>query len=170
MSITPIARAKRKPSDRDEESLEKDDTANLAKDLALQRLLKESHLLDASTSSSLNPSGGNRHKAIDLRLQALGSKTSILTQVKMPMSYRKGMIAKATERDEKRRRQAKDNGIILEKVKKGSKLVESRRERGIGAPSIGKFTGGMLKLSKRDVASIEGPKKSAGNGGKGRRK
>ena len=35
------------------------------------------------------------------------------------------------------------------------------RQRGIGVPSVGKFKRGMLKLSKKDVAQIEGPKKGA---------
>ena len=141
------------------------DAENLKKDLALQRLLKESHLLESRSSLSL--SGQNRHKALDLRLQDLGSKSSIYTQQKMPLAQRKGIIAKATRKDESRRRDAKENGIILEKAVKGKKKPEARRQRGIGAPSVGKFHGGMLKLSRKDVAEIVGPKKTLrGKGGK----
>lgn len=147
------------------------EAANLKKDLALQRLLTESHLLDSASNPTL--SGNNRHKATDLRLQALGSKTSILTQVKMPMAHRKGMIAKQNEREEKRRREAKENGIILEKPKIGKKSFEGKRDRGVGGPGIGKFSGGTLKLSKKDIFDIEGPKRSAssgaGRGGRGGR-
>ena len=86
------------------------------------------------------------------------------------MAHRKGMMAKAMEREDKRRKEAKENGIILEKASRGKKTADSRRERGVGAPGVGKFQGGMLKLSKRDVASIERPQRSSTNGTKGRRK
>lgn len=133
------------------------DAANLKKDLALQRLLKESHLLDPQ--SSLSHTGQNRHKALDLRLQDMGSKSSIFKQQKMPMTQRKGILAKFAQREDTRRRQAQENGIVLEKVAKGKRRDSSKRQRGIGAPNVGKFQGGMLKLSKKDVADIEGPKK-----------
>ncbi|KAE8446699.1 hypothetical protein EG329_011743 [Mollisiaceae sp. DMI_Dod_QoI] len=150
------------------EVLEDDDpseAANLKKDLALQRLLAESHLLESSKNPTL--SGSNRHKATDLRLQALGSKTSILTQEKMPMSHRRGIIAKQNEKEEKRRTEARENGIILEKAKM-KKRNDGKRDRGVGAPGVGKFTSGTLKLSKRDIFDIEGPKRSSsGRGGRG---
>lgn len=143
-------------TDNDESST---DASNLKQDLALQRLLKESHLLDPQ--SSLSQSGQNRHKAFDLRLQDMGSNTSVFAQQKMPFAQRKGITAKATKREELRRREAQENGIILEKAAKRKKKGDGKRQRGIGAPSVGKFQGGMLKLSKKDVAEIEGPKKIA---------
>ena len=133
------------------------DAANLKKDLALQRLLKESHLLEPQ--SSLSVSGKYRHKALDLRLQDLGAKSSIYAQHNMPMAHRKGIIAKAVEKDEARRREAHENGIILEKAVKTKKGGAARRERALGIPAVGRFQGGMLKLSKKDVAEIQGPKK-----------
>jgi hypothetical protein len=139
--------------------------------LALQRLLAESHLLESSKNPTL--SGNNRHKATDMRLQTLGSKISILKQEKMPMSHRKGITAKQSEREEKRRREAKENGIVLEKAKM-KKSFEGKRDRGVGAPGIGRFAGGTLNLSKKDISNIEGPKRTAsgrGNrGGRGRGK
>ncbi|KAL9034776.1 MAG: hypothetical protein Q9180_005221, partial [Flavoplaca navasiana] len=113
------------------------DAANLKKDLALERLLQESHLLDPK--SSLTPSGRDRHKAMDVRQQALGSRTSVFAQKKMPLAQRRGIMGKSTEREQTRRREAKDSGIILEKTFK-SKTKDPRRERGIGAPSVGKFS------------------------------
>ena len=139
------------------------DAANLKKDLALQRLLKESHLLDSQ--KSLSHLGQNRHKAVDLRLQDLGSKNSVFKQKNMPLAQRKGIKAKAAEKEESRRRTAQQNGIILEKEVKGKRKDHSKRQRGIGAPSVGKFQGGMLKLSKKDIAEIEG----AGQTSKGRK-
>ena len=141
------------------------ETANLKKDLELQRFLKESHLLESSTDYTF--SGKNRHKATDLRLQALGSKMSILKQENMPMSHRKGIVAKQGAREERRRREARENGIILEKAKMGAKKgSDGKRDRGVGAPGVGKFSGGTLKLSKKDIFDIEGPRKNAGRGGR----
>ncbi|KAI5301571.1 hypothetical protein KEM55_001641, partial [Ascosphaera atra] len=114
------------------------DAMHLKNDLALQRLLKESHLLE--DASDLNPFGVNRHKALDLRMQELGAKNSLFKQEKMPMSHRKGIITKSAQKEEIRRREAKENGIILEKpIKQKSK--NTRRERGIGGPAVGKFAG-----------------------------
>ncbi|KAG9232243.1 hypothetical protein BJ875DRAFT_90364 [Amylocarpus encephaloides] len=142
------------------------EAANLKKDLALHRLLTESHLLDSANSSTAM--GKNRHKATDLRLQALGAKSSIFKQEKMPMSERKGIIAKQTQREKARRDEARQNGIILEKVKMKSKMESGKRDRGVGAPGVGKFSGGTLRLSKKDIADIEGPRRgSNGRGGRG---
>jgi hypothetical protein len=133
-----------------------DSAQHLKNDLALQRLLSESHLLSAkgNTSQSLDATGKTRHKALDLRLQALGSKSSVFKQEKMPMSHRVGMTKKATEREEKRRSEAKEGGIILEREKRKVKFT-GKRERAVGAPTVGKFKHGMLSLSKRDVGKIE---------------
>ncbi|KAI9729979.1 MAG: hypothetical protein M1834_006177 [Cirrosporium novae-zelandiae] len=146
---------------KDEAQDEADDATNLKNDLSLQRLLRESHLLDQS--SIFSPSGSNRHKAIDIRLQSLGAKNSILIQEKMPMSQRKGIIAKAAHKEDFRRQEARENGIILEKVVKRKK-DNSHRDRGVGAPGVGRFKGGTLKLSRNDIAEIQGPKRTSKKG------
>jgi hypothetical protein len=140
----------------------------LKNDLALQRLLRDSHLLSKSSSdtSSLIATGAARHKSTDLQLLSLGSKTSIHAQKSMPMSHRKGINSKAREREEKRRAEAKENGIILEREVKKKKF-ERERERGLGAPAVGKFRGGMLKLSRNDVRDITGGGGGGGRGGRG---
>ncbi|KAI5303944.1 hypothetical protein KEM56_007035 [Ascosphaera pollenicola] len=149
---------------------ENTDAQNLKHDLSLQRLLKESHLLESA--SDLDPTGVNRHKAFDLRVQSLGAKGSLFKQESMPMSHRKGIITKATRKEETRRKEARENGIILERPTKQKSKMQ-RRERGVGGPAVGKFTGGTLRLSQRDVSSITGPKRSAvgkkRGGKKGRR-
>jgi hypothetical protein len=87
----------------------------------------------------------------------------------MPMKHRKGIVAKASEREDRRRREARENGIILEKAKMGGKKREAgKRDRGVGAPGVGRFSRGTLKLSKKDVFEIEGPRRSlGGRGGRG---
>ncbi|KAF2238633.1 hypothetical protein EV356DRAFT_529085 [Viridothelium virens] len=172
MSSKPPSNAKKDSSSSKTKSTEADsddeaEVTNLKNDLALQRLLRESHLLEASSGSDL--SGHRRHKAIDLRLASLGAKKPALQQDKMPMAHRKGIIAKAQAREGKRRREAQENGIILEKAVKAKKKMEGKRERGIGAPGVGSFRGGTLVLSRRDVASIRGPRGTVNNNGKLRR-
>ncbi|KAH9828323.1 hypothetical protein Tdes44962_MAKER02488 [Teratosphaeria destructans] len=164
---------KRKQGNKDEEEDEGAESTNLKHDLALQRLLKESHLLDKSSFDNATPmpEGKSRLKALDLRLQDLGAKQAISVQDKMPLAHRKGIKAKAANREVSRRKEAAENGIILERARNVAKASSSRkRDRGIGAPSVGKFKGGTLKLSSRDVRSIEGPtKQKTGRGqGKGR--
>ena len=45
--------------------------------------------------------------------------------------------------------------MILEKAT-AKRVKEKRRERGVGGASVGKFKGGTLTLSQRDVARIQG--------------
>jgi hypothetical protein len=87
----------------------------------------------------------------------------------MPMAHRKGIIAKASQKEETRRREARENGIILEKAKAVKKKgADAKRERGVGGPGLGKFSGGTLTLSKKDIMEIEGPRRGgAGRGGRG---
>ncbi|KAJ5574121.1 uncharacterized protein N7459_008548 [Penicillium hispanicum] len=150
-----------------------DDADNLKHDLALQRLLRESHLLESA--SELAPTGKNRLKALDLRMQSLGAKSSLYAQSKMPTAHRRGIKAKAVAKEDRRRKEAKENGIILEKPNKVTKSNTGRRERGIVGSSIGKFSGGTLNLSKHDLHSMQsskgrsGKSKGKGKGAKGRR-
>lgn len=135
------------------------EAAKMKHDLALQRLLKESHLLDPSSFKESLPAqdGKGRFKALDLRLKDLGAKESTSQQQKMPLSHRKGIAAKAADREEKRRKDALENGVILEKPKGTSKSTKYR-DKSVGGPAIGKFRGGTLKLSSRELRSIQGDK------------
>lgn len=144
------------------------ESTNLKHDLALQRLLKESHLLDSSSfSSSTAPEGKGRVRALDMRLQDLGAKTSALQQEKMPMHIRRGIVGKAASREASRRKEAAENGVILERFRSAPKS-QKRRERGVGGVGIGKMQGSTLKLSSNDIRSIEGSKGSGKRGGKRR--
>lgn len=97
-------------------------------------------------------------------MQSIGAKSSLYDQ-KMPSAHRKGMKAKTSAKDEKRRREAKENGVILEKpAPKSNPTSTKRRERGVGGSSIGKFTGGTLNLSQRDYNSITGAGKKSSKG------
>lgn len=154
------------------------EASHLKNDLELQNLLRESTLLSKhnptySTRASdplAKPSSiSTRHKLADMHMQSLGAKGSAFAQKKMPMSQRKGITAKAQLREDLRRKEAKENGIILEKEKKKGKAPATRRDRGIGGPSVGKFKNGALTLSKKDVASITRDGGGAGRKGKGKK-
>ena len=101
-------------------------------------------------------------------MQELGAKTSLYKQ-KMPDAHRRGINAKAASKDEKRRREAKENGIVLERPSKVSKSNNGHRERGVGGSSIGKFSGGTLNLSKQDLFSMKSTPSRSGRGGRGGR-
>ncbi|CAI4211779.1 unnamed protein product [Parascedosporium putredinis] len=79
------------------QSLPEDSRTLLAQDLALHRLITESHLLNPSSKLHTKPfsQGRIRMHATDLRITSLaptGTK-SILAQDKMPMTMRKGIKA-----------------------------------------------------------------------------
>lgn len=86
------------------------------------------------------------------------------------------MVQKGSEREAKRRKEAQENGVILEKARKpegkggrgGGGAARGGRRDGVDGPSVGRFSNGMLTLSKNDVKSIEGRK--GGGGGKKRGK
>ncbi|KFA68846.1 hypothetical protein S40285_01145 [Stachybotrys chlorohalonatus IBT 40285] len=128
-------------------TLPEDAPSLLAQDLELRRLLAESHLFSravnhspfASTTAS-EPKAFNagriRRKATDLRVQALGSSASILTQDRIPMNIRKGMNAAAAGRETKRRREAKENGVILERAASKKKTRDRRKDPMMDGPGV----------------------------------
>ncbi len=151
--------------------------ALLANDVALQRLIAESHLFSTTAHSATRlptslargrdrpfGTGRTRHYANDLRLQSLGGGDGIYVQKDMPLVQRRGMAVAAAGREAQRRREAREGGVILEKEQKNDKKRDrSRRaERAVDVPSVGKLRGAELRLSRRDVREIEGPKEVAG--------
>lgn len=163
-----------------------DSRSLLANDLELQRLISESHILSATNPFNTAGSGGahapsrafseGRTRALttDLRLQKLGSSASIFKQQKMPMAMRKGITGAKASREEKRRREAKENGIILEREAPGEGGSKARRKQQGGSrrsdlpvdmPGMGRMKGGELRLSKRDVRAVEREGKRMGDSG-----
>ncbi|RMJ08541.1 hypothetical protein CDV36_011844 [Fusarium kuroshium] len=126
-------------------TLPEDAPSLLAQDLELRRLLAESHLLAPvingaghAVAAKAFDTGRTRNKATDLRIQALGSKISIHKQEKMPMNMRKGIVAAAGAREAKRRREAKENGVILERETGKTKgRRERKRDFGVDRPGVG---------------------------------
>lgn len=73
---------------------------------------------------------------------------------------------RANHRESVRRKDARDNGIVLERERRVRRF-EGERDRGVGGPDVGTLRGGMLRLSRRDVAEITGGGRRGGGGGRG---
>ncbi|KAI3401254.1 hypothetical protein diail_11960 [Diaporthe ilicicola] len=182
-------RAKQQGGDGNDDPQNEDSRSLLASDLELQRLISESHILSATNpfntaasgashaSSRAFSEGRTRALTTDLRLQKLGSKDSIFRQQKMPMGMRKGISGAKASREEKRRREAKENGIILERPEEaaggsGSSKAKKRQQNKrpglpVDMPGMGRMKGGELRLSKRDVRAVEREgKRMSDSGGK----
>ncbi|KAK3295937.1 uncharacterized protein B0H64DRAFT_159442 [Chaetomium fimeti] len=165
-----------------------DSAAFLANDLALQRLISESHILSAAGA---NPShwqsqhaagtatnvrafaaGRTARKTTDMRVQALGAKQSILSQSKMPMSMRKGIVGAAAVKEDKRRREARENGIILEREAKKPKITKKkgRGERPVDLPGVGRMKGAELRVSAREARDIAASVRAPAGRGRGRKR
>ena len=146
-----------------------DATSLLASDFALQRLIAESHLLSASSTTT--GSSSNRHATTAMRLAALGAAPA--KPQRMPMAQRQGIERKNRELEQGRRAEAKESGTVLER--KGGKERERKgrrsreREREVGGPSVGRWKGGTLVLGKKDVQAIRGSGATRGKTGKRRR-
>lgn len=186
------SKAKAQAGEDDDDAQNEDSKALLANDLALQRLISESHILSASNpfnavgrGGALSDAGGDNKAAFaegrtrrlttDLRLQRLGSKGSILAQQKMPMGMRKGISAAREAKEDRRRREARENGIILEKAAGQGAGKKGKRSKGRGGvavdmPGMGKFRDGELRLSKSEVRAVEMEGVRMDNGGKRRRR
>ncbi|KAL2141816.1 hypothetical protein VTI28DRAFT_1903 [Corynascus sepedonium] len=179
------AKVNKTPTDGDDPE---DSAALLANDLALQRLISESHILSAAGA---NPShwqsqhaagtatnvrafaaGRTARKTTDMRIQALGAKDSILSQAKMPMSMRKGIVGAAAAKEDKRRREARENGIILEREVKKAKTSKKkgRGDRPVDLPAVGRMRGAELRVSAREARAIAASVRGPAGKGKGKRR
>jgi hypothetical protein len=81
------------------------------------------------------------------------------------MNMRKGIVAAAGAREAKRRREAKENGVILERETNGGKrkkVKHGRRELGLDRPGVGRLKGAELKITERDVKRIENTRDTFG--------
>ncbi|KAL8381483.1 hypothetical protein RB595_005648 [Gaeumannomyces hyphopodioides] len=172
-----------------------EDSADLlANDLALQRLLSESHLLSAAaghasssamllSSVAAPPAAGSaassaafaqgrlRRRTADLRMQALGSRESVFAQPAMPLAIRRGIAQHRAARDARRRREARECGVVLEAPSSSSSSLSSSAKRragggggarrggpAVGMPGVGRMRGAELRISAKDVRDIEGRK------------
>ncbi|GMM35012.1 Faf1 protein [Saccharomycopsis crataegensis] len=145
----------------------KEDMENMQKDIELQRLLSESHILSSASSSSqysgadltmktidADPFGKTRAKTMTQRLRNLSETTAGQSRKleKMPMNMRKGILKKEVERVRKFEESAKNSGTILAKTGKYElrDLNMGRANKvGIKSDLIGKHTIGRKKLQEQ---------------------
>ncbi|CDK25074.1 unnamed protein product [Kuraishia capsulata CBS 1993] len=126
---------KEPPKPKGRNRAEPEDEENLKNDLALQRLLSESHILSSvpkshhsgaeltlKTLDSDGPIGNARIRTLDERMKEISAKNGTLKArnlEKMPMAMRKGMIKARTLKTEKYEKEAKEAGIVLSRTRKG---------------------------------------------------
>lgn len=96
-------------------------------------------------------------------MRALGGRDSLkaLSQRGAPMAIRKGIAGAAAAREAKRRREARENGVVLEReappaAERAPARTRSRSSAAVDLPAVGRLRGAELKLSKRDIRSMEG--------------
>lgn len=174
---------------------------DLKDDLDLQRLLSESHILKNLADERRNTSsasgaeltlktlndpliGKARVRTLDSRIEQLssinGDEKKLNKLEKIPMKIRQGMIKAQKARITDFENDARENGIIMSKNKKGHfrKLDNDRafiskekligkgnvsknkiRDRGLKIQSVGRSTRNGLVLSSADIAKIQGPQR-----------
>lgn len=93
------------------------------------------------------------------------------------MTMRKGIQSAKKTREERRRREAWENGIVLERKGGSAGPKDKKRKRGgaaVDMPGIGRMKGAELSLSENDIRSMESGGGfrggSRGRGGKSRGK
>ncbi|RCI11469.1 hypothetical protein L249_7195 [Ophiocordyceps polyrhachis-furcata BCC 54312] len=148
----------------------------LAQDVALQRLLSESNLEQETRTkrqTKLFSSGKARVQATKMRIlrgttvaDNMAMTRTTTEQKRMPMKMRKGIKAAQKAREEKRITQARENGILVEKTNNksppSSRMAMMKKRRRMSSSStrrdpnaVGTFRRGELRLSQRDVDSIQ---------------
>lgn len=81
------------------------------------------------------------------------------------MAMRKGIESAKVSRETQRRREAAENGIVLERKGGNSRGKRKRGGASVDMPGVGRMRGAELSLSERDIRSIE----SGGGGFRGGR-
>jgi hypothetical protein len=84
---------------------------------------------------------------------------------------RKGIVSAAAEKEAKRRKEARENGIILEREgKKGKPKKKGRGDRPVDLPAVGRMRGAELRVSAREARAIAASARGPAGKGKGRRR
>ncbi|KAJ7179241.1 hypothetical protein C8R46DRAFT_1159887 [Mycena filopes] len=143
---------------------EEDERTNAQNDALLHRLV-HTKLLSGSLNSELNMTPAHRKKALAGRVLELSGQAKL---GKGEKSVREGERNKAAKR-------AKNLGNYHPTIKKlfeteeASNAPKKNRDRGLKM-GVGKFSGGMLKLSRDEISSVQdGPRRGSGRGrGRGR--
>ncbi|CAL1702183.1 unnamed protein product [Somion occarium] len=143
-------------SEEDEEG----DLTNLQNDALLHRLV-HTKILSGSLNNDLDLTPAQRRKALAGRVLEAAGKVKL------------GKGEKAKERNEKMLEEAKHMGNYHPALKNvfddsSSKAGPKRRERGMRM-GVGSFSGGVLKLSRGEIATATGAQRGRGRGRGGSR-
>ncbi|OCB87501.1 hypothetical protein A7U60_g5406 [Sanghuangporus baumii] len=167
----------------DDDSELEEERTNVQNDKLLHKLV-HTQLLSGSLNHELDLTPAQRRKALDGRVMEiagnakLGKGESIVRQEerkKAAKKVRMGLERKVDERRRKAVEEAKDLGNYHRSIKHLFEADEKKRsdrrkrERGLKL-GVGKFSGGVLKLSRDDIASVRGnarPTRGKGAGRKG---
>ncbi|KAH8999294.1 hypothetical protein EDB92DRAFT_1833452 [Lactarius akahatsu] len=146
---------------------EDDEITNAQNDALLHRLV-HTQLLSGSLNPELNLTSAQRKKALEGRVLELagtsklgqGEKTvRAKERDKASKRVREGMVEKQKQRREKLVQEAKEMGNYYPASKRlfqdpSEKNTRRSRERGLRM-GVGSFGGGMLRLSKREIETVQ---------------
>ncbi|CCG81470.1 Predicted protein [Taphrina deformans PYCC 5710] len=161
--VASLVQKSRRSTEDDDSGSESDAADDLKKDKELQRLLRESHLLQAQGNGSLETEGRIRHKATAAQLIANGASKP--KQRKMPIGMRKGIEAAANKREGAADKYNRDNGIVT--ARKAAPVVQKRSNKTLHELNLGKYKNGKLSISRKEIDRVNGPR---GGSAKGKKK
>ncbi|KIY73677.1 hypothetical protein CYLTODRAFT_416708 [Cylindrobasidium torrendii FP15055 ss-10] len=157
---------------------EEEEKTNTQNDALLHKLL-HTKLLSGSLDTELELTSAQRKKALAGRVAELAGGARLGKGEKFvrkaernqnSKSVRMGLASKEKQRSEARLDEAKNMGNYHRSLKKvyedpdDAKKSKRGRERGIGM-GVGRFSGGILKLSREDISKVN----DSGRGGRGGR-
>jgi hypothetical protein len=166
----PAPGKRRRKAEAGEEASDSED--DLKKDKALQRLLRDAHLLDGSADALEIQGGKARQQSIAEQLKRSGAKQA--TQRKMPAGMRLGIRDAQRKKAQVHEETMRENGIITAKKTAAEKQADlprkkPRKERSLGTMAgVGRYKNGTLTISKREIDSVNGT--GAKHGGKNGKK
>ncbi|KZS97988.1 hypothetical protein SISNIDRAFT_405834, partial [Sistotremastrum niveocremeum HHB9708] len=148
---------------------------------ALLHKLIHTKLLSGSLNPELDLSPAERKKALAGRVIEVAGETKLgrgdrtIRQEehnRASKHVRDGLREKQKQRDAKKLEEAKNLGNYYPGLKKlyddSSSGAPKQREKGLRM-GVGKFENGMLKLSRDDIAKVQGSSSRGGRGGRGGR-
>ncbi|KAJ3573866.1 hypothetical protein NP233_g2137 [Leucocoprinus birnbaumii] len=160
---------------------EEEDRTNAENDSLLHKLV-HTQLLSGSLNPELNMTPAHRRKALAGRVIELAEGAKLgkgekrvkeSERNKAGKQVREGLARKQREREKQDLEKAKDLGNYHPALKKlfeasGSTQASRSKNRGLKM-GVGKFRGGVLQLSKQEIASVTGSSQRSG-GKQGRKK
>ncbi|KAJ7781330.1 hypothetical protein B0H16DRAFT_1299412 [Mycena metata] len=151
---------------------------NAQNDALLHRLV-HTKLLSGSLNSELNMTAAQKKKALAGRVLELSGQAKLGKgekfvregeRNKAAKRVREGMLEKQKERHKQQVEEAKNLGNYHPTIKKlfesadTSNAPKKNRDRGLKM-GVGKFSGGMLKLSRDEISRVQdGPRRGGGRG------